>query len=137
VTTLAYAALAGLLLVGLPIVAVPAHAADPAPRCADSPRRVGACFTVHGRVTSCTAVPSVRIWIIGTKRILGVEDGNGNPAGDNLLPGELEDELSTPAPCSKAGFGDFTVCPLTPNVPGIMQRVCVVSVSKIILKEDW
>jgi hypothetical protein len=107
------------------------------PSCTESPKRVGACFTVHGRVTSCTAVPSVRIWIVGTQRVLGVEDATGNPGGDPLLPDTLQRTMLSGAPCTKAAFGDLTVCPLTPQHPGVMQRVCVVSAKKIVVHEDW
>jgi len=92
--------------------------------------------TVHGRLTTCTSIPNARIWIIGTKRILGVEDANANPAGDTLLPGALDKEMFALPPCSKAAFGDFTVCPLTPSRPGIMQRVCVSSAANVVIR-DW
>jgi hypothetical protein len=130
-TKLVAAALAGLLL-----AALPATAYAQAPACAASPLRVGDCFTVHGRLTACTSIPNARIWIIGTKRILGVEDANANPAGESLLPGILAKEMFTLPPCAKAAFGDFTVCPLTPSHPGVMQRVCVASATNIMIR-DW
>ncbi len=130
-TKLAFAALAGLLL-----VALPAKADDQPPACTASPLRVGDCFTVHGRLTACTSIPNARIWIIGTKRILGIADANGDVAGERLLPGQLDTEMFSGTPCSKAAFGDFTVCPLTPSQPGVMQRVCVTSAAKVVIR-DW
>jgi hypothetical protein len=107
------------------------------PACANSPKRIGGCFTVHGRMTSCTSVPSVRIWMMGTHRVLGIEDANGDPAGEKLLPEKLLQPMLTGTPCTKAAFGDFTVCPLTPQQPGVMQRACVVSAKKILINENW
>jgi hypothetical protein len=129
-TKLVFAAIAGLLLVSWP-----ARASAQTPACAASPLRVGACFTVHGRLTACTSIPNARIWIIGTKRILGVEDATANPAGDQLLPGRLDTEMFSGTPCSKAAYGDFTVCPLTPSRPGVMQRVCVESAAKVVIQD--
>jgi hypothetical protein len=88
-------------------------------------------------MTSCTSVPSVRIWIMGTHRVLGIEDAVGDPAGCRLLPEKLNQPMLSGTPCTKAAFGDFTVCPLTPQLPGVMQRACVMSAKKIVLDENW
>ncbi len=103
--------------------------------CAASKLVVGACVTVHGRMTSCNGVPNVRIWVVGTKRILGVADAAGNVAGEQVLTGTLDKEMSTLPPCSKAAWGDFTVCPLTPVRPGVMQTVCLADAKKVTVKE--
>ena len=125
-----------LLLAALLLVALPARAQEPS-ACAASPNLVGKCFTVHGRLTTCTGVPNARIWIVGTKRILGVADAKDDVAGDGLLPGALEDEMFGSAPCSKAAFGDYTVCPLEPDRPGVMRHVCVDKAVRIRITEDW
>jgi hypothetical protein len=127
----AFAVMAGLLLLSFA-----ARAQEPPSACATSPLLVGQCLTVHGRLTTCTGIPNATIWVIGTKRIVGVEDAKGNPAGDQLLPGRLDEEMFTSPPCSKAAFGDFTVCPLTPSRPGVMQRVCVARAAKVSIR-DW
>jgi hypothetical protein len=119
------------------MVALPARAAEPAQSCATSPKLIGQCFTVHGRLTACTGIPNARIWIVGTKRILGVADVKGDVAGEPLLPGRLDDEMFQATPCSKAAFGDFTVCPLTPSRAGVMQRVCVDRAARLRITEDW
>jgi hypothetical protein len=121
------------MLVGLLLLPLPGRAEDTA--CAASPSRVGECFTVHGRLTACGGSPAARIWIVGTQRILGVVAANGHPAGDNQLPEWLEAEMFAATPCSKAAFGDFTVCPLTSDRPGVMRSVCVTSAEKVIIKE--
>lgn len=115
-------------------------AAEPAPSCADSPARVGACFTVHGRLTHATGIPNLRIWIVGTKRILGVHGAAGTPRDGKQLPEALERwiyEGGDGPPHSRAAFGDFTVCPLTPDEPGVMRRVCVVSAAKLVYRSDF
>jgi hypothetical protein len=107
------------------------------PSCADSPKRVGACFTVHGRLTGCAGSPTFRIWRIGTQRILGVEDPTGDPVGEPLLPEPLQTTMLDAGPCGTAAFGDFTVCPLEPDAPGVMRRVCVVSATKLVFRDQW
>jgi hypothetical protein len=134
---LASTILSSLVVVAAVVLALPACAAEPAPSCAASPKLVGQCFTVHGRLTACTGVPNARIWIVGTKRILGVADAKGDVAATPLLPGSLEDEMFSGAPCSKAAFGDYTVCPLTRSRPGVMQRVCVDGAARLRITEDW
>ena len=103
--------------------------------CAASLSRVGGCFTVHGRLTTCTGVPNATIWIVGTRRILGVVDAKGSPAGDHLLPEWLDATMVSATPCSKAAFGDFTVCPLSPDRPGVMREVCVTNATKVVIKD--
>ena len=117
------------------LFSIPASAGAQWPPCAAGKLLVGECFAVHGRMTSCTSVPSVRIRIVGTRRVLGVADANGDVAGDEVLAGKLAREMITLPPCSKAAWGDFTVCPLTPGRPGVMQRVCLVDSSKLNFKE--
>jgi hypothetical protein len=57
----------------------------------------------------------MRIWRIGTNRILGVQDGP--------LPIELGEKMDWDV----QAWGDFEVCPLTRQRPGWMQMVCIES----------
>ncbi len=111
------------------------------PSCADSPARVAACFTVHGRLTYSTGIPNYRIWIVGTKRILGVHGAAGHPWDENQLPDAVERWMSEGdgdgPPHSRAAFGDFVVCPLAPDEPKVMRRVCVASASKLAFRKDF
>jgi len=91
------------------------------PACKDDTRVVGACFTVHGRLSNWNGAPTRRIWVIGTRRILGVRD-------DTDLPKILEDKLGDFDDIVTADFG---VCPLTKKQAGHMRIVCVASVSNI------
>ena len=89
--------------------------------CRTHPQLVGACFTFRGRMNSWNGAPSVRIWRVGTKRILGVSEQRFRLEGFCNLPSELSAQLSWGTNL----FGDFTVCPLTEEKPGEMQIVCV------------
>jgi hypothetical protein len=81
------------------------------------------CRTVHGRMTLANGTPSVRIWVIGSQRVLGVvqqdESFNDLPANIRQLWAAHGDD----AMWSSYLFGDFTVCPVTKSEPGHMQLV--------------
>jgi hypothetical protein len=74
--------------------------------------------------------PTFRIWIVGTRRLVGVKEVE---AGDDpnlpLMPSSLS---------RKTGgfdfevFGDFEVCPLSKLREGEMQSVCVESASHLV-----
>ncbi len=67
--------------------------------------------------------PALRIWPIGTRRLLGVTAGPiADDADAPICPKEM---LKWPA----EEYGDFAVCPFTHERPGHMQMVCVESVS--------
>jgi len=85
-------------------------------------------LTVHGRLTYCNGNPSSRIWIVGTKRLLGVGESSDEVA---YMPKEMRDLMSW----EREVFADFIVEPLTPYKPGVMQMVRVVSASKIVVTE--
>lgn len=86
--------------------------------CETDPDIIGACFTVHGRLSFWNGSPTARIWPVGTNRILG-------------------DHLDWPLPADVArhmdfgveAWGNFNVCPFTKNQPGVMQMVCIQSAS--------
>jgi len=91
------------------------------PSCKADKRVVGACFAVHGRLSNWNGNPTRRIWIVGTKRVLGVREGTE-------LPKALDDRLGD---FDDVATGDFEVCPLTVEQPGRMHVVCVASVANI------
>jgi hypothetical protein len=88
----------------------------------------GSAFTVHGRLSFYNGTPSFRILIVGTKRILGIRQ-HGNEQPD--VPKDLRDLISL----DRDVFADFTVEPLTPSEPRVMQTVRVLSASKIVVTE--
>lgn len=91
----------------------------------DSSSAAEPCRTVRGRMELTNGTPSVRIWLVGTKRMLGVHQQD-----------ELFDQLPVNIRRAWEGsdgvaghrlFGDFRVCPRTPSRPGWMQMVSVES----------
>ena len=102
-----------------------------APKCKGNPKIVATCFKVHGRLSTGADTIQLRLWPIGTKRMLGVSDGPAiNDAEHPIYPKELtfSDENGTI-------YGDFEVCPFTPKRDGEMQFVCIESASHVIAKQ--
>jgi len=95
--------------------------------CKGAPTIVGACFTVHGRLAVYNGIP-IRIWMVGTRRMLGVKDATGG--GVTVRP-EIQRLLSQGDPMETAVFGDYEVCPLSKPHPGWMQFVCVESAAHL------
>ena len=71
--------------------------------------------------------PSYRIWVVGTRRILGVSEGRFAPSGYKLLPSPLPESLDE----DMDYFGDFKVCPFQADTPGSMRLVCVAEVTNL------
>jgi hypothetical protein len=103
-----------------------------APQCKGNPKVVDACFLVHGRATYGAGTPALRIWPIGTKRMLGVTAGPvADDAGDPVCPKNMLLFKTGP----EHVYGDFLVCPFTKQREGAMQMVCVESASHLIVKD--
>jgi hypothetical protein len=86
------------------------------------------CFKHHGRFTTQNGIAQV-IWLIGTKRRLAV---------DGELPKALAD-LEDPYMLMTGDqhsyiYGDFTICPLSPDVPGHMRLVKVTAAEKLVVE---
>jgi hypothetical protein len=89
--------------------------------CAGEYPVVDAAFKGHGRLSNWNGNPSQRIWIIGTKRMLGIREGTELPENLSKLLGDFDTEV----------HGDFALCPLTKSKPGVMQIVCVQSANNL------
>ena len=92
------------------------------------------CTRVHGRLFAANGTPSLRIWPVGTKRLLGVHDD----AAPDALPPELRGAHAPSMAASadqgdRVVYGDFTVCPLTRDRPGHMRMVTV----KAVMRPVW
>ncbi|MFH0796018.1 MAG: hypothetical protein V2A65_03060 [Candidatus Omnitrophota bacterium] len=99
--------------------------ADDTCTCGGEYQVIGPPFKVHGRLSMWNGNPSMRIWIIGTKRMLGIREGTQLPENlEKLLIG-FDTEV----------YGDFTVCHLAPYAEGDMQIVCVQAASNLIVKK--
>ena|SRR6266851_4785031 len=94
------------------------------------------CYWTHGRLSIYNGYPTFRLWKIGTHRLLNIYSGPGAGPFDNLRPDE--DELELPVNLMKhdftkaSVFGDFEVCPLSPEKEGRMQPACIESARNIV-----
>ncbi len=103
--------------------------------CATDKRVVAPCYEVHGRLR-VYADMRLYLWPVGTKRSLAV-----CYAPDVCYPPDPP-ELAPPMPPNVAKvigldvdvFGDFRVCPLTPEKAGRMRTVCIDSASHLITR---
>ena len=79
----------------------------------------GECYGFHGRFAVYTGDGQQILWPVGTHRLLRVE------SGADTLHKLLDDGRIN------AGdyfiFGDFVVCPLETEIPGVMRSVCIKS----------
>jgi len=110
------------------------------------------CYWTRGRITCCNGNPAMRMWKVGTKRILRIHSG---PGADRIDPLDNE-HPELPANLQKAYeadyrhrvqskgdlgstdivYGEFEVCPFEPEHPGWMQAVCVESAKNIVIGKD-
>ena len=119
-------AVAALLLAASAV----ADAEETPPACRGAPTVVDACFTVHGRLGVYNGIP-IRIWIVGTPRVLGVRDTSGG--GVTVRP-EIQTLLSRGEPGATVVYGDYEVCPLSKTHPGWMQFVCIESAAHLVAR---
>jgi hypothetical protein len=87
-----------------------------------APHFAGECFTVHGRLFAANGNPGVRIWRIGTGRILGVHNCNGDFDSEDVVPANIRAVLRNG---DSDIYGDYTVCPFRNDHPGRMRPVCI------------
>ena len=112
-------------IVGTILIALMSAALADETSCRTSPRLVDQCFVVHGRLTLANGNPSVRIWQVGTKHMLGILDSNENELDDiSKFPREIR-TLIPQDPWKMRIYGDYTVCPFEKAHPGWMQNVCI------------
>ena len=126
------------LALGIVVFLTPDVASTTKPRmkpCKGSPSIVGPCFVIHGRYSYANGSPSSRIWIIGTKRRLGVDDFE-NANNDRPEVPWIPENLEARSGPGIDVFGDFEVCPLSKEKPGEMQFACVESATHLVIK-DW
>ena len=94
---------------------------------------VGKCFMVHGRLSVYSGTPSVRLWRLGGKRLLGVFDPKdpSGELGEASMPATVKAKLDW----DKFVFGDFLVCPLTRSQSGRMQTICIESGKNLVVRQ--
>jgi hypothetical protein len=127
-----------VLVSAISVLIAPDASSRPVPKlkpCRGNPILVGACYSVHGRFGFHEGAPSSRIWIVGTHRILGVDETTNvdkDRAEVPWIPANLESRIGPGIDV----FGDYEVCPLSKEKAGEMQMVCVESDSRLVIK-DW
>jgi hypothetical protein len=99
--------------------------------CREHPQVVSKCFKVHGRLAVYNGAPALRIWKIGSKRMLGVSEQRFKVDGFRNIPEEVEAKLDQ----NKFLYGDFVVCPFTPPRSNEMQLICIESVANLRISE--
>ena len=118
-------------LLALNVATTAAQAAENS--CVSSPKLVGQCFAVHGRLFLANGTPSIRMWRVGTKRILGILGSNGKSSDENFNDLPLNVRKLIPSdPFDMNIYGDYTVCPLEREKPGWMQDVCIASATHLV-----
>jgi hypothetical protein len=114
-----------------------------------TPANASMCYWTHGRLGFGNGTPALRLWKIGTNRILGIYSGPStyNPAakdpdhGDNehpQLPFNVVQAMWHKERAYKIPdriFADFEVCPLEPEEAGTMQATCVQTAKNIVTEK--
>jgi hypothetical protein len=100
-----------------------------------TPENAPSCYWTHGRLSVANGTPSIRLWKIGTKRILAIHSGPGFKPGNQEnenpeIPGNVERAFKS---INTRVFADFEICPLEPERPGEMQDVCIESAKNIVI----
>lgn len=90
-------------------------------------RATEACFTHHGRLSSQNGI-ALKVWLIGTTRMVGLETDLED------LPPLVRKYLDMTSPDHSYIYGDFRICPLEPDVPGHLRRVCVTGGEKLVVQ---
>ena len=98
-----------------------------------TPENSKSCYWTRGRLTWGNGTPAVRLWKIGTRRVLGIYSG---PSGlrsdmDNEEPDLPQNLRRKFKPGDAPIFGEFEVCPLEEEKPGQMQEACIESAKNI------
>jgi hypothetical protein len=99
--------------------------------CHEHPKLVGSCFEVNGRLSVYNGAPSLRIWRVGTRRMLGISEQRFALEGFRKVPEEVEQAIKPEVEL----FGIYTVCPFTRQKQGEMQLVCVDKVKNLSVRK--
>jgi hypothetical protein len=86
---------------------------------------------VRGRLSVYNGAPALRIWRIGTQRILGVSEQRFAVTGYRNVPENIRAKIDQ----DKTLFGDYLVCPFTKSKENEMQMVCIEKVSNLVVKK--
>lgn len=91
-------------------------------------RLVGEAFEIHGRLGVYNGTPSCRIWVVGTRKVLGIRETETEcPIPPKLLQ-ILREDIN-----DRWIYGDFTIVPLTEPQEGVMQVVTLMTAKNIVV----
>jgi hypothetical protein len=99
--------------------------------CREHPQLIGECFNVRGRLSVYNGAPAVRLWRIGTRRVLGISEQRFSLPEYRNLPEDLTKQLNG----ENELVADFLVCPFTRAKPREMQLVCIESAKDVVVKK--
>jgi hypothetical protein len=99
--------------------------------CRAHPQLVGKCFSLHGRLSVYNGAPAIRLWRMGTNRLLGISEQRFALPGYRNLPESLTQQLNQ----ENEIFGDFIVCPFTKTKPHEMQLVCIEAAKNVTVQK--
>ena len=100
--------------------------------CRAHPQLIGRCFTVRGRLSIYNGTPALRLWRVGTRRVLGLSEQRFSMTGYRNVPEYIESQMNQDV----AIFGDFLVCPFTRSHPGEMQLVCIEAGKNLVARKQ-
>ena len=87
-------------------------------------------FKIHGRLHYYNGSGEMRIWIVGSKRMLEVAEGSDESGKINAIFADGGGYFS------RTIYGDFTVEPLKPDIKGAMRPVRIVKVRNVVIERD-
>jgi hypothetical protein len=88
-------------------------------------------FTIHGRLSSYNGAATLRIWIVGSKRMLYVA-GESTPALERIKNFFDDGE----GWFTREIFADFTVEPLAPDIKGHMRPVRILGAKHVVITRE-
>lgn len=99
--------------------------------CRSHPQVIGKCFNMRGRLSVYNGAPAVRLWRVGTRRMLGISEQRFAIPGYRNIPADVESQVGPDVEV----FGDFLVCPFTPQRQGEMQLVCIEAGKNLVVRK--
>lgn len=90
--------------------------------CKENPAVVAACYSIRGRIAAYNGTPSLRIWPVGSTRLLGVL-----PSEHEIVPDNVRGMVSF----KQSVYANLEVCPFTPAHSRTMQFVCIESATNV------
>jgi len=113
------------------IADAPSAAAPEEKSCRQHPQVRGKCFTIRGRLSVYNGAPALRLWKVGTRRVLGISDQRFALKGYRNVPENIEQQLNQDVSL----LGDFLVCPFTQARPAEMQLVCIETGKHLVVRK--